>query len=220
MRPQKLQCNDMQFNLLCATLFTLVNALLINRCWQAISLHTLRDWLFAVTIPVVLFGAWLIIFSVINLPVLRKPLAMLLILGCAAANYFMYRYGVVIDTNMMINVFETDQLEALTLVTPHFVLWLMLGGVLPALLIASIHIEPGKWWYSLLIRGVSVLSAMVLILLIACVFYKDYASLLLNTHGIANLVTPADYISAISSYSEERWFSGDKTLTRLGNDAY
>ncbi|NDJ57349.1 phosphoethanolamine transferase EptA [Enterobacteriaceae bacterium 4M9] len=217
--PIKLRCNDMQFNLLCATLFTLVNALFIERSWRVIGMQTPREWVFAASVPVVLFSAWLIIFSTINLPLLRKPLAMLLIIGCAAANYFMYSYGVVIDTNMMVNVFETNQQEAMALVTPKLVMWLILGGVVPALLIAAITITPAKWWYSLLVRGLSVLGAIVLILLIASVFYKDYASLFRNTNGIAKLVTPPNYISAIGNYSKDRWFSGDKTLTRIGEDA-
>ncbi len=216
---KKLRCNDMQFNLLCATLFTLVNVLFIKRSWQAIGMLTFREWLFAASVPVVLFSAWLIIFSIINLPLLRKPLVMLLIIGCAGANYFMYSYGVVIDTNMMVNVFETNQQEALTLVTPKLVIWLILAGVVPALLVGTMTITPGKWWYSLLVRGLSILGAIALILLIASVFYKDYASLFRNTNGIAKLVIPPNYISAIGNYSKDKWFSANKTLTRLGEDA-
>lgn len=58
--------------------------------------------------PVVIFCALNIIFSVLTVPYLRKPLIVFFLLGSAAANYFMYSYGVVIDGNMMQNAFETN----------------------------------------------------------------------------------------------------------------
>ncbi|MFR3707214.1 MAG: phosphoethanolamine transferase domain-containing protein [Enterobacter hormaechei] len=43
---------------------------------------------------------------------------MVLTVGRAAATYFMYTYGAVIDQNMIVNVFETNS-QATALVTPQ-----------------------------------------------------------------------------------------------------
>ncbi len=59
----------------------------------------------------------------------------------------------------------------------------------------------------------------MVIVLVAAVFYKDYASLFRNNKGIVKMVTPANYVSAIAKYSKARWFAGDQTLIRLGEDA-
>lgn len=217
---KKLQCNDSKFNLCCALFFTLINSLFIRRSWQIIAPDSLHGWLFAVTVPVVLFCGWLAIFSVINLPWLRKPLLVLLVLGCAASNYFMFTYGAVIDKSMMVNVFETDSQEAVALVTPQLLMWLALAGLIPALILAAIKIKPARWWHTLLTRLVSVLAALLVIILVAAVFYKDYASLFRNNKGVVKMVTPANYISAISRYSKERWFAGDQTLIKIGEDAH
>ncbi|QCT21127.1 phosphoethanolamine transferase EptA [Jejubacter calystegiae] len=216
----KLQCNDSLFNLLCATLFTLINALFIRRSWQAIAPHSSREFLFAASVPLVLFCAWLAIFSLITLPLLRKPLLAVLIVGCAVANYFTYSYGAVIDTNMMRNVFETDIQESMALITPQLLLWLALAGLLPAALICTLHVSrAARWWYPLCTRLLTVLLSLLVILLVAALFYKDYASLFRNTKGIAKLVTPPNYISALTNYGKERWFNGDRRLIRIGEDA-
>lgn len=216
---KKLQCNDIKFTLGCALLFTLLNALFIHRSWQVISPARLHDVLFALSVPLVLFCGWVIVFSILNIPLIRKPLLVLLALGCAAATWFMFTYGAVIDQNMMVNVFETNSQEAAALVTPQLVVWLVVAGLLPASLLAMIRIRPGKWWHTLLIRLAAILASAVVIVLVAAVFYKDYASLFRNNKGIVKMVTPANYVSAIAKYSKARWFAGDQTLIRLGEDA-
>ncbi|WP_395489040.1 phosphoethanolamine transferase EptA [Cedecea davisae] len=216
---RKLRCNDAQFNLCCAFFFTLINSLFIRRSWQLIAPDSFHSWLFAASVPVVLFCAWLTIFSVINLPWLRKPVLVLLVIGCAASNYFMFTYGAVIDKNMMVNVFETDSQEAAALVTPQLIGWLTLAGVVPALALAVVKVSPARWWHTVLTRLVSILAGLLVIILVASVFYKDYASLFRNNKGVVKMVTPANYISAISRYSKERWFAGDQTLIKIGEDA-
>lgn len=216
---KKLQCNDSTFNLCCALFFTLINSLFIKRTWEIIAPDSFHSWIFAISVPVVLFSAWLTIFSLVNLPWLRKPVLVILLIGCAASNYFMYTYGAVIDKNMMTNVFETDSQEAVALLTPQLLIWLALAGIIPAVILATIKIKPSRWWYTLLTRLVGILAGLLIIILVASVFYKDYASLFRNNKGVVKMVTPANYISAISRYSKARWFAGDQSLIKVGEDA-
>ncbi len=218
--PKKLQCNDIKFTLGCALLFTLLNALFIHRSWEIIAPARLHDMLFALSVPVVLFCGWVMVFSILNIPLLRKPLLVLLTVGCAAATYFMFTYGAVIDQNMMVNVFETNSQEATALLTPQLVLWLVVAGVVPSAVLLTIRIRPAKWWHLLLMRLAALLGSLLVIILIAAVFYKDYASLFRNNKSIVKMVTPANYVSAVVKYSKARWFAGDQTLIRLGEDAH
>lgn len=217
---KKLQCNDIKFTLGCALLFTLLNALFIQRSWAVIAPTRLHDFIFALTVPLVLFCGWVMVFSILNIPLIRKPLLVLLTLGCAAATYFMFTYGAVIDQNMMVNVFETNSQEATALITPQLVLWLAVAGLVPSAVLAMIRIQPGKVWQTLLMRLMTILGSLLIIILVAAVFYKDYASLFRNNKGIVKMVTPANYVSAIAKYSKARWFAGDQTLIRLGEDAH
>ncbi len=216
---KKLQCNDIKFTLGCALFFTVLNALFIQRSWEIIAPAHLHDVLFAASVPLVLFCGWVIVFSLLNIPFIRKPLMILLTLGCAGATYFMYTYGAVIDQNMMVNVFETNSQEATALVTPQMLLWIAIIGLIPSIVLMFVRIRSGKWWYTLLMRVAAILGALMVIILVASVFYKDYASLFRNNKSIVKMVTPANYVSAIAKYSKNRWFAGDQTLVRIGQDA-
>lgn len=217
---KKLQCSDLTFTLGCALFFTLVNTMFISRSWTIIAPAHFHDLLFAASVPLVLFCGWVIVFSVIGLPFIRKPLLILLAVGCAGATYFMHTYGAVIDKNMMVNVFETNSQEATALVTPQMLLWIAGIGLIPSIALLFIRVRSGKWWYTLLMRFAAFLGALMVIILVASVFYKDYASLFRNNKSIVKMVTPANYVSAMMKYSQERWFAGDQTLVRIGQDAH
>lgn len=217
---KKLHCNDIKFTLGCALFFTALNALFIQRSWAIIAPAHLHDILFAASVPLVLFCGWVIVFSLLNIPFIRKPLLIVLTMGCAAATYFMYTYGAVIDQNMIVNVFETNSQEATALLTPQMILWIAVAGIVPSVILALTRIRTGKWWYALLMRFAAMLGALLVIILVAAVFYKDYASLFRNNKSIVKMVTPANYVSAVVKYSKMRWFAGDQTLVRIGEDAH
>lgn len=64
----------------------------------------------------------------------------------AAANYFMFSFATVIDTDMVQNVFETDLQEAAALLTPRYLVWMALMGVIPSVLLALVTIrQPSPW---------------------------------------------------------------------------
>jgi lipid A ethanolaminephosphotransferase len=84
----------------------------------------------------------------------------------------MYTYGAVIDQNMIVNVFETNSQEATALVTPQMILWIVIAGLVPSVVLALTRIRTGKWWYALLTRVAAMLGALLVIILIARCFIK------------------------------------------------
>lgn len=78
----KLQCNSLGFILASALFFTLFhNALFISKAWSLIRFDSSDSYFFAATIPVVIFCALNIIFSLLAVPVLRKPIIILFLLA-------------------------------------------------------------------------------------------------------------------------------------------
>ncbi|WNN46289.1 phosphoethanolamine transferase EptA [Winslowiella toletana] len=217
----KLRCNEYAFNLLAALWFALIlNGLFLVRAWESIPFVSWHDYLFAATLPLVLFCAWTLIFNLLALPWIRKPLLIALMLVSAAANYFMFSFATVIDTDMVQNVFETDLQEAAALLTPRYLVWMALMGVIPSLLLALVTIrQPSPWWFSLALRGLSSIVSLLIILLIAALFYKDYASVIRNNKGLVKMITPANVISGSGHYIHDRWLAGDRSLVRIGEDA-
>jgi len=222
MKLTALRCNEIAFNFYAALFFTFVlNAVFLFHAWKIIPYVSGKDYLFAATLPLVLFCAFLFIFSVTALPWIRKPLLTALVVVSAAANYFIYSFGTVIDSNMIQNVFETDLQEARALFSLRYALWLTLCGILPALLIGLVTINSKcPWWMNLAFRTSSALAALLVVLLVAALFYKDYASLVRNNKGLIKMVTPANVISGLGHYANDRWFAGDRSLIAIGQDAH
>ena len=219
--PIRLQCHTSSFNLIAALFFTLIlNALFLLRAWEIIPYDRLHDYLFAASIPVVLAAAFYLIFSLLAWPYIHKPLLIVLVLASAAANYFMHSFGTVIDTNMIQNVFESDAQEAGALVSSSYVVWMILMGIVPVALICMVRIKTGqRWWWSLLQRLAGALGAILLILLMAVLFYKDYASLIRNNKGLVKMITPANIVSGTGHYVDERYLQGSQALVKIGQDA-
>lgn len=217
----RLRCNEIIFNFCAAVFFTFfLNGSFLLHAWQTIPVYGLHEYLFTATIPLVLICTFLVIFNVFALPWLRKPLLSILIIASAAANYFMTSFGTVIDTNMIQNVFETDMQEASALFSLRYLIWLLLLGALPAIVICLCRIENSRpWWMSIAWRALTSLAALLLIVLIAALFYKDYASMIRNNKGLVKMVTPANVVSSIGHYATDRWFPGDRSLIAIGQDA-
>ncbi|KAA8669358.1 phosphoethanolamine transferase EptA [Pantoea dispersa] len=217
----KLQCHDNSFNLLAALFFVFVlNALFLLRAWEIIPYTRVHDYLFAASMPVVLVAAFYLLFSLLAWPWIRKPLLIVLILASAAANYFMHSFGTVIDTNMIENVFESNAQETGALMSRNYVIWMLLMGILPVALVCSVRISNRqRWWWNLLQRLASALGAVLVILLMAVLFYKDYASLIRNNKGLVKMITPANIVSGTGHYVDQRYLQGSQALVKIGEDA-
>lgn len=217
----KLQCHDNSFNLLAALFFAFVlNALFLLRAWEIIPYTRVHDYLFAASMPVVLVAAFYLLFSLLAWPWIRKPLLIVLIIASAAANYFMHSFGTVIDTNMIENVFESNAQETGALMSRNYVIWMLLMGILPVALVCSVRISNRqRWWWNLLQRLASALGAVLVILLMAVLFYKDYASLIRNNKGLVKMITPANIVSGTGHYVDQRYLQGSQALVKIGEDA-
>ncbi|WP_145588460.1 phosphoethanolamine transferase EptA [Yersinia aldovae] len=217
----KLQCNGLTFILASTLFFTLFqNALFIVKAWSLIHFDTIDSYLFAATIPVVIFCALNIIFSLLALPMLRKSIMILFLLGSAAANYFIFSYGAVIDANMMQNAFETNAQEATALFTLRMAVWLLVLGIMPAIIVCFVHIKATRpWWYMLGLRVANILISFVIILLIAALFYKDYASLIRNNKSIVKMLTPSNFVTGSFQFAKHKYFTRNMPLLRIGEDA-
>ena len=220
--PITFQCGTNGFNLIAALFFALVlNALFLLRAWEMIPYDHVHDYLFAASIPLVLASAFYFLFSLAAWPYLRKPLLIVLVLVSAAANYFMHSFGTVIDTNMVQNVFESDPQEAGALISSRYLLWMLLMGMVPVVLICGVRINSGaRWWWNLLQRLTGALGAILLILLMAALFYKDYASLIRNNKNLIKMITPANVVSGTGHYVDQRYLQGSQELVKIGEDAH
>ena len=196
-----------------------LNLYFYQQAFALLPVNSLHNALVFATLPLVAFCVINILLTLASCAWLEKPLAALLILASAAAQYFMMAFHVVIDRGMIDNILDTTPAETLALLSPRLIATLLLSGLLPAVL---------AWWLrskgprltlrSALWRAGSIVVSGLLIALVALLFYKDYASLFRNNKELIKSLNPSNSIAAVNS-----WYVHNRLdnlpLVRIGTDA-
>ncbi|MDL2259519.1 phosphoethanolamine--lipid A transferase [Deltaproteobacteria bacterium OttesenSCG-928-K17] len=165
--------------------------------------------LFAASLPVFIFIGLYLIFNILLWPHIYKPVLVTFVILSSAANYVMYQYGIFIDSDMMRNVFETNQREALDYINPSGLMWLAVTGVLPSVLIVKSQVLFQPIWRELRNRCIATLVCFVVLSLMAVTLYKEYAVFGRNNRQVTRLINPVNYI-----YGTWRYFQRQALVNR------
>lgn len=205
-------------------LFALYIALALNvafyrQAWTLLPVNSVHNALVFFTMPLVAFSVILICLALASFLRLEKVLATLFILLSASAQYFILTFGVIIDRSMITNILDTTPAESYALMSGKMILTLLFTAALFVALAWWIKIKPAtRKWREAGLRGASVLVSVVLIVMVAALFYKDYASLFRNNKELVKSLNPSNSITAINS-----WYTHNKMdnlpLVRIGEDA-
>ena len=108
-----------------------------------LALDSLHGVAVLLSVICIIFLVSLVIFSLIALllPFLLKPFAIIIALLNAAAVYFLQTYQVILDKSMMGNILNTRNEESLDFLTPSFLAYIVLLGLIPSWLIIKTQIK-------------------------------------------------------------------------------
>lgn len=205
-------------------LFALYIALFLNvafyqQAFSELPVNNLRNALVFLTMPVVLFCIINILVTLASFLYLDRVLITLFILVSAAAQYFILTFGVIIDRSMITNILDTTPAESYALMSTKMVLTLLLSGLLAIVIAWWIKItRPTYAWRGIITRAISITLSALAIVLVALLFYKDYASLFRNNKELVKALNPSNSIVAVNS-----WYSHHQMdnlpLVKIGEDA-
>lgn len=124
----------------------------------------------------------------------------LIVLSSAMAGFYMQEFGIIIDTVMLDNLFQTDSKEITGLLSAEMLLQVSLVGILPACWL--LFKAPANWFVrdKLSLRGLHIL--LLVVLLVACVwpFSAGYASFI-REHKLARMYANPSFMH----YSLLKW---------------
>ncbi len=174
---------------------------------------------FLLSLGVVIFALNLLLFTLLSSRYTTKPLLIIVLLVSALTNYFMNSYHVVIDADMIRNVMQTNLHESADLLTLKQVLYFLLLGLLPAILVykAPVIYRPLKT--ELWAKVKTILISLVLIALSLSLFSKHYTSFFREHKPLRYSVNPTYWIYSIGKYIDTTYHSGPTTLRAIGTDA-
>jgi len=184
-----------QFSLLFALLLTLFyNQPLWNLVLTQSTPGNLNNLLFDASFFLFVLAVLNILLNLVAFRHLQKPLAIFVVLSASGVLYFMNSYNIVIDKTMVQNLVETDPAEVRDLLNLKLFLYILLLGLLPALVIAKLPIRYAGALRELRNRGLAIVASVLVILIVAAGFYKDYASFFRNNREVRNLAVPTNYL--------------------------
>ncbi|SUB82646.1 Phosphoethanolamine transferase eptA [Pragia fontium] len=217
----RLQCSDILFIISVALFITVIqNTRFFAHAWNIVNINSFHSFMFSASMPVLLFCCLNIIFTLLLLPYIRKPVAIVLILTGAAINYFMYSFNTVIDQNMTQNALETNAHEALDLLSFKMVIWFTLLGIIPSIAVALTKIKTTKSiWHFVWLKGVNIIVSTLIIILIALFFYKDYAPFFRNNKESVKMLTPSNMVGSLIN-NVANYLDARKPFVQIGLDAH
>ncbi len=173
---------------------------------------------FVYTVPLVLWALCYILLLLLSLPYVHKIIIPLLLILSAAVSYHSVFFNVYFDRHMLDNVLQTTPAESARMVSFSYVAWLLLLGVLPALLYVRTQCLYAVWWKEIAKRVMALGLSFVVILGVAAVYYQDYASFFRNHADIKHLIVPSNFITAGVS-KLKRLRAENMPYAALGKDA-
>ncbi len=110
-----------------------------------------------------LLSVTVFLLSFFRFPYVLKPVLIGLLLCSSAAAYFMDEYRIMIDRDMLRNVFQTDKLEVQGLLSWTLLGYVLLLGVLPAVIVACTRLR----WSTPVRNGFQTLGVIAVALVLA-----------------------------------------------------
>ena len=175
---------------------------------------------FAISLPIFLVAALNFVFIPFSIRYFLKPFFAILILLSSIVSYTMMKYRVLFDQTMIQNIFETNQNEAFSYVSLPILGWVLISGILPSILLFSISIEyPKSWIVGIAKRIASMLASLLVICVIAGLYYQDYVSVGRNNPNLQREIVPANFVNSTIKYVYKRYLAEPIPFTTLGDDA-
>ena len=190
--------------------------------WQQLAelglLRGASGWGLAAALVVIIAGALLALQALLAWRLTLKPVAIVLLLGTAAGTHFMLAYRVVIDSSMLINVLQTDPREAADLLSPAMLVWLLLGGVLPAWWVWRWPLRYGRWPGRLLRNGLMLGFGLLLVVVAVMASFQPLSSTLRNHKSLRYLINPLNSVYALGLIASQPLRRDDSRLLPLAED--
>ncbi|ANR78128.1 phosphoethanolamine transferase EptA [Kosakonia sacchari] len=196
-----------------------LNITFYHQAFILLPVNSLHNWLVFLSMPLVAFSVINIVLSLASFVRLDRLVISLFVLVSSAAQYFISTFGIIIDRSMITNILDTTPAESFALLSTKLVLTLLLTGILAIAIAWWIKIKPARSALrSVMLRVASIVISVLVIVAVALLFYKDYASLFRNNKELVKSLSPSNSITASLS-----WYSHNRTanlpLVRIGEDA-
>ncbi len=128
----------------------------------------------------------------------------LLFMVAAIGSYFSATYGVIMNSDMLRNVLQTDVVEAGELLNAQLVRWIALLGVAPAIVVWKLNLPQNSWRQSTMRRVRTVAGILAACALALFMSSSSYASFFREHKPIRFMLSPAAPVASLVQLFADR----------------
>ncbi|WP_076410462.1 phosphoethanolamine transferase [Shewanella sp. UCD-KL12] len=212
------QLSTNQLILLVALYFTLVfNFPFLQEVTRTVLALDNYNLLFLATVPILAFNLCTLLFCLFSARPILKPCLISLTLISSLVFYAKVSYGVIFDYGMIQNSAETYTAEVLSYLNWHLVAFFFVTGALPAAFIQLVRVKQSTTLKSLVSRIKLMATSILSILIIAAIFYPNYASVGRNHRQLQKSSIPFQYLVDSVKYTKDQYFTAPRSFKTLDN---
>ena len=132
----------------------------------------------------------------------------------------MNNYNVVIDDVMIRNLVQTDIHEVRDLLNLKLACYFFLFGVLPAVFIWRVKIQPVSWKRTMITKFASIAISVLFVFGMVLLFSKFYTSFFREHKPLRYYTNPTYYIYSLGKYISKTFNNSKVVVQALGMDAH
>jgi lipid A ethanolaminephosphotransferase len=201
--------------LLCSVFFSVFSN---GAFWHSAVANPLEQWRLALSLFLMVTALHALLLGLVLNRWIAKPLLTVLLLVTALASHYMSAYGVYLDADMLRNVLHTDSKESSELMTPRLLIPIALT-LIPVIALWRVRLLKRSWPRALAIRSAFLAAMAAVAAMGAFLSFQDISSLVRNHREVRYLVTPANYLVALSNVLLASPPGPKRALLPIGTDA-
>lgn len=186
---------------------------------HAAAVYFSKDLPFMLALGLILLALNYIVLGLFSYRSTLKPTAVAVLVLSAVVAYHMDTFDVVIDSVMLQNVVQTQTQEAMDLLTPKFLAYLVVLGLLPAWWILRQNIEKTLFKRGFWLKFKWMGLALLLIFVLAGVFNKNVASFAREHKAVRYYTNPLTYLYSAGQFVNNQFASQTQSFQAIGTDA-
>jgi lipid A ethanolaminephosphotransferase len=178
-----------------------VALVLNNTFWEKVAEYLHQDPSSVFALYAAICSFFVILTTAFAGPYVLRPALVFFVWVAAVSSWFVDSYGVVIDTDMVRNTFETTTAEASDLLTPGFLLHLAIYAGIPSLIIVSARIRYPNFRRTLARNAIVMISLAAVFGTAAITFYKPYSTVVRTKRDLVKTLNPITPLVSTFKYA-------------------
>ncbi|MFT6914367.1 MAG: lipid A ethanolaminephosphotransferase [Motiliproteus sp.] len=200
--------------------FFVINIPIIIKLIGILRLNEELHWGFAISLPIFFIAVFNLLFNLFTLKYVAKPFFIVLLLISSCVSYVSYSYGIFIDSDMVRNIVDSHYGEAVSYLNSSALVWVLLMGGIPALLVYKAPLKFHSLPKELLYKGGSIALSILVVGAIAGLYYKDYAAVGRNNSYLNKMIIPTHYTYSIGKFINYNYIKPLPPYQQLGVGAH